>query len=351
MSEDIVFALVVIAIMGGLTFLIAIHEFGHLIAAKLSKVKVTDFFVGFGPKIFSFKKGDTTYGLAAILFGGYVKLVGSDVIDQEEKVEEGSLLKAPLRSKLFIILMGATMNILAAFIILAVALGFRGVGQPTNVVAGTEKGSPAYKVLKPSDRILEIEDRKIDNWNTLSREIKKYPNKKVVFRIKRGNSIKLFSIRLTVRENKGFLGIEPETKRIRSLSIGESIKASMFIMYFMTLKISFLIFGALTGQAAPLVKSSTSIVGAVYIGAKQTKSFLDYLSIIGYFSFILAYINLLPIPPLDAGRAVLYIIEKIKGRPIRKNITIAINALGLVFLLTMFILLLAKDLIGGLPNV
>ena len=344
-----------IAIIGGIAILAVVHEFGHFIAARLSKVKVTDFFIGFGPKLFSVKRGETTYGIAAIPAGAYVKMAGDNLLDEEgdeKQVDDSrSLPKASFIKKLFIVVLGPVANLLLAFLILSVAFGFEGEIKPTNVVAATVKNSPAEGSLKKGDRIVGINGHKTTTWNSLSKEIKKHPKQIIEATFIRRGQKQTVKIKTIIKQNVAMIGIYPFEKRIRFLSLSESLKVSAGFIFAATKAISGLIFKALTGQPAELAKSSMSIVGFVNFGVKISTTLLNFLFLIGYLSFILAYFNLLPLPPLDGGRMLLFVIEKIKKSPIKKNAMIAINAVGFSILLTLFVYLLVKDLIFGLPNV
>lgn len=331
-----------IAVIGGFMLLIIVHELGHFIAAKLSKVRVTDFFVGFGPKIFSFKKGETEYGLASIPLGGYVKMSGSDIFENEELEEdERSLAKASLPKKLFIIFSGSATNLIAALII--IALTFQFWGAATNVVRTTIKGTPARGVLRSGDKIIAVNGKKTNNWASLAKEIRNNPKRNIEITVLREGLKKQLVVKATTKNRKGFIGIAPKVRRLGAL---EAFKDSGIFIYEVVKAINGLIFKAISGQPAQLARSSASIVGAVYMGAKVSTTILNYLFFIGSISLVLGYVNLLPIPPLDAGRVVLYIFEKLIGRPIKKSTVIAINAIGFAFLLTLMLYLLVKDIIG-----
>lgn len=337
----------VIAMVLGLAFLIIIHEMGHLIAAKICRIKVTDFFVGFGPKLWSFTKGETTYGVAAIPLGGYVKMAGAEISEDEPAPnDKRSLLNASLTKKLFIILLGPLMNLVVAFLILAVGFSISGLVKPINVVGKTIKGTPAHKVLKQGDRIIEINGKKTAKWDLLAKEIRKHPKQIIMITIIRQGQEKQVRIKTIVRDNKAIIGIVPQGKRVRSLTIKESVKSTVNFISFIINTTNRLLFKAISGEPSELAKNSSSVVGAVYMGAKLSQSYIDYFFIIALISLALGYFNLLPIPPLDAGRAFLFIIERIKGSRISQRTMITVNGIGLAFLLTLMVYLVIKDIIN-----
>ncbi len=349
--NDLLFsALRLIAVIGGIAFLIVIHEFGHLIAAKLSKIKVTDFSIGFGPKLWSFKRGETTYAIAPILLGGYIKMAGSDLIEIEDEDEndknedERGIAKASLLKKLFIVSAGSAMNFIAAFLIIAVVFGYGGTA--TNVIDKTLSGYPAKGILRPGDKVIGVNKIKSSKWIRLSTEIKKYPNKNIKLLIRRDGQTLTLYIRAAAKtmDNKrvGFIGVQPKS---RPLTIIESLKGSGAFLYEVVTTINGLIFKAITGQPAQLAKGSTSIVGIVVIGTQMSTNILNYLYFIGYISLALGYVNMLPIPPLDAGRILLYVIESIKGSPLKRKTLIGISATGFALLLTLMFYVVIKDII------
>src|SRR5947207_16020766 len=128
----------------GLGVLIVFHEFGHFLLAKLSGVGGLTFSVGFGPKIWVKKKGDTEYALSAFPLGGYVKMVGEDP-DEEVRQEdiEKSFAHKSLLKRIAIVVAGPGYNILLALFLLIVVFTFYGVPVMSTQVSGVEKGSPA----------------------------------------------------------------------------------------------------------------------------------------------------------------------------------------------------------------
>src|SRR5450830_418084 len=176
----------VLAIIG-FSFIIIVHEFGHFIFAKINKIFVEELFLGMGPKILKFKsKSGTLWGLCAIPVGGYNKIAG---MDKEEKIPEerkdNIYYKKSFWVKFSVIFGGALMN--AIFAVLLIIIFFSmGIYSPTNSIDFVEKNSPAQTYgLKINDKILYLNDIKIQNWDDFSVNIKKYPDKVVSFRVLR----------------------------------------------------------------------------------------------------------------------------------------------------------------------
>ena len=107
----IIQALATIIVFGLVIF---IHEFGHFAVAKLSGIKVNEFSLGMGPRVFGFKKGETDYSLRALPIGGFVAMEGED----EESDAENAFNKAPVQSRTAVVVAGAVMNLVLGFVVL-----------------------------------------------------------------------------------------------------------------------------------------------------------------------------------------------------------------------------------------
>ncbi len=158
----------------GLGLLIVFHEFGHFLLAKLSGVGVLTFSVGFGPKIWVIKRGETEYAISAFPLGGYVKMIGEDPDEQVSPEEiEKSFAHKSLIKRIAIVAAGPVFNLLLAVLLLMVVFTFYGVPVMSTQVSGVEKGSPAEVAgIQKGDRIVEIDGVPIKEWDELSNTIK-----------------------------------------------------------------------------------------------------------------------------------------------------------------------------------
>ncbi|MFW6104315.1 MAG: RIP metalloprotease RseP [Candidatus Bipolaricaulota bacterium] len=202
----------VLIFLAVLSFLIAIHEGGHLISAKLAGVWVHEYAIGFGPSLVSKKIRETTYSLKPIPFGGYVRMAGEDVgeeADQDEEVPEERKFysQSPLK-KMFISVSGPAMNIIAAILIMILVVGV--VGSPRISIYGFMENSPSQDQLKLGDQMIGLEGKKLISSNqidTLLPEDDPRPVKVTVIR----NGEKLeFSIKPKYYEDTGkyMLGVK-----------------------------------------------------------------------------------------------------------------------------------------------
>jgi regulator of sigma E protease len=158
----------VVTVVLVLGFMILIHEYGHYIAARLMGVRVDVFSIGFGPRIWGFRRGDTDYRLSILPLGGYVKMAGDNPIE-ERAGSDDEFLSKPRWQRVVIAVAGPAMNILFA---LVVTLALFMIGAPeaaymskTAQVAGVLPGSPAAQAgIQPGDTIVKIDARKTPTW-------------------------------------------------------------------------------------------------------------------------------------------------------------------------------------------
>src|SRR5207244_5497314 len=156
---------VTVAIIVGLIITIMLHEWGHYIAAKKSGMKVTEFFLGFGPRVWSFRRGETEYGVKAIPAGGYVRIVGmSNLEDIDPDEEPRTFRHGTFGNRLTVILAGVTVNLILAFVLIYAALIGRGLPDTLQAeVSRVLPDSPAAAAgVRNGDRIISIDGRRLD---------------------------------------------------------------------------------------------------------------------------------------------------------------------------------------------
>ncbi len=148
-------------VFAGLCLLIVLHEAGHFFAAKATGMRVERFFLFFGPTIWSFKRGETEYGIKAIPLGGYVKISGMNPEEEIPPEEEPrAYYRQPVWKRIVVIAAGPAVNIALAFAIFFAAYLF--FAQQTDQTVGSIRaGTPAAKVLQPGDEIVLSRRQKI----------------------------------------------------------------------------------------------------------------------------------------------------------------------------------------------
>ncbi len=195
--------------------LVFIHEFGHFIAAKKQGIGVEKFSIGFGPKLFGWTRGETTYMVSLLPFGGYVKLHGEDPEEEGAKGKD-SYSARPIWQRSLVVFAGPAMNLVLALVLMPIIF-MLGRYEPVfldqkPVVVGVRKDSPAEKIsLKKGDQILSVEGKTFEKWKDLLDYIILHADQSVEMKVGRGEEIltKKVVIGKSLETHAGFLGVEP----------------------------------------------------------------------------------------------------------------------------------------------
>lgn len=315
---------------------VVVHEFGHFMMAKLSDVKVNEFSVGMGPRIFGKKYGETEYSVRAIPIGGYVRMEGED----EDSDDERSFNNKSIKARMGIILAGAIMNFILAFLVFAIY--FMVMGSPTNTIDSVQVGLPASQAgLEKGDSIVEVEGIEIETWRDISRVIEGHGDSQIEVVVERdGNRITKEMVPELSENNRLLIGITPSLER----SILESLRQSG-IMLVTTIGMMFeFLSRLLTGGVSS--EEVSGPVGIVYIIGEAAKlGFINVLYFTGFISVNLGFFNLLPIPALDGSRAMFLLLEAVRGKPIDPEKEGTIHIIGFLLLISLSIFITYKDIV------
>ncbi len=227
---------VTIALIVGLVLTVMLHEAGHMIVAKKSGMKVTEYFLGFGPRIWSFRRGETEYGIKAIPAGGYVRIIGMNSIEEVDPEDEARTYRAAsFPKRLATILAGIAVNLMIAFVLIFFVLLRVGApeGLNTTVSAVTPKAPAAIAGFHTGDRVLAIDDHIVNNWEDVPRLIQKRTGDATRFVVERdGQRIVLEATpkARSANDSRGFVGIAPGESR-RSLGVFGSVRESVVTMW------------------------------------------------------------------------------------------------------------------------
>jgi len=347
-----------------LAILILVHESGHFIMAKRARAKVEEFGIGFPPRVFGIKKGETVYSINFLPIGGFVKIFGED---GEEKKDQRSFSSKPIATRALIIGAGVMMNILLAIIILSIGhtiglpqvIDGEGAGaQIKNVVvriADTAKNSPAEAAgIKVGDIIYAISSDAADITDTtditdIQNFTQQHLGQKIIISVRRGDEIIQKDIipRVNYPSGEGPLGIA--MIKIGQVSYPFYIAPlkgveSTFAITLDTLRAFGKIFADwfLTGKLTEDLAGPIGI--AVITGEVQKMGFIFLLQFIALISINLAIINVLPIPALDGGRLLFLAIEKIKGSPVKQKYEKMAHTIGFAVLIFLMILVTFRDI-------
>lgn len=316
---------------------ILFHEFGHFIVAKLVGIKVNEFSIGMGPKIFQKKKGETKYTIRALPIGGYVSMEGED----ENSDDPRSFSKVSAPSRIAVVAAGAIMNFVLAIIVFSIVS--YSMGMPTTTILETIEESPAEKIgIQSGDQILSINDKETNNWDSVVDEISKsIPGEDMtIVLLRHGESIKYTIKPETNEEERTIIGIVPELHKSFSSSIkgGFQKTGSMLKLMFEFIRMAF------RGQVS--TKDLSGPVGVIYaIGETAKYGIVNLLYLLGFISVNLGFFNLLPIPALDGSRIIFLIIEIIRGKPIDPEKEGFIHFVGFALLIVLMIAVTYSDII------
>ncbi|HLS54002.1 MAG TPA: RIP metalloprotease RseP [Tissierellaceae bacterium] len=315
---------------------ILLHELGHFAVAKFVGIKVNEFAIGMGPKIFQTKKGETKYTLRALPIGGYVNMEGEDEASDDPR---GFSQASPL-ARMAVIAAGALMNFVLAIIVLSI-VSFN-IGEPTTIIGEIQPGSPAEIAgIEPGDKIVNINKTKIKTWEDLSTTIAgTSPEEEMEIVLIREEGEKILHVRPIVEEGRSLIGIIPEYESSLTLAIkGGFEKTAAFI------RLMFQFVGMIfRGQVS--TQDLAGPVGVINeVGQAAKMGFTSLLLILGFISVNLGFFNLLPIPALDGSRLVFIFIELIRGKPIDPEKENFIHLVGFAFLIGLMLVVTYRDLI------
>ncbi len=352
-----------------LTVVVFIHEYGHYYFAKKYGVGVTDFSIGFGKEIFGWNdKSGTRWKICWIPLGGYVKFFGDrNVFSQAEQQEIINKYSEEDRNKLFIlkpiyqraliVAAGPLANFVLAIVIFILINLFVGKDLTPAIIDEVQKDSPAYVAgMKKNDKIIYIDNNKVESILEVSTYINASTTEKIEFIVLRSDQ----EIQLLIKPNlvkskdtfgnlvnKRMIGIKlrplnNEFNR-QPLNLTKSFYYSVKEVWFVTSASLKYLGKIVTGSG-----DSSQLGGPIRI-AKVTGQVAEYgivpfLSIMAYISISLGLINLFPIPMLDGGHLMFYLIEKIMGRPLRQKTQEGFFRIGLFLLFSLMFFATFNDL-------
>lgn len=339
----------------GIAFTIALHEWGHFTAARYYGMKVRRFFVGFGPEVFSFQRGETVYGLKAIPLGGFCDIVGmtnQDEVDPED--EPRAMRNKPWWQRIIVLLGGIIMNLLIALIILyglAVTSGLPNQNPDTTAVVGevgcvaprqldaqnlapcTGSGPAAAGGVKAGDRIVGVDSTSLESFEQLREYVKTRPNQTITLHAERGDQ----KLDLPVAvESASRLDETGQEYTVGAIGV-TSKPLELFVSYGPVAGI-----GATAGFAGSLVTATLdglasfpaklpgvvasifgaereadgpiSVVGASHVGGvlAEHSAWPMFFLLLASLNFFLAFFNLVPLPPLDGGHIAVVLYERVR---------------------------------------
>ncbi|MBR5157902.1 MAG: site-2 protease family protein [Clostridia bacterium] len=335
----VVFTIIVAILIFAL--MIFVHEFGHFIVAKAVSIRVLEFAVGMGPKIFSKQKGETLYSVRAVPIGGFCAMEGED----ENSSDPRAINNKPAWQRFLVLAAGAFMNILLGFVLLTVMMS-QGEAVATNKVAQVIENTAAYDAgLMPGDEIIKIAGSRTHIAADVTWATSRRGDAETEFLVKRNGEKR--SILIQPREENGrftygFSLASEDNSFINTIKSG----------YYGTFFYSKLIVGSLVDLFRGDVKVTQlsgpiGIVSEIGSAVEETAKtgmpgLLNLINLAVILTINLGIFNLLPLPALDGGRIFFVIVEMIRRKPIppQKEGMVHFIGFALLILLSIFVALM-----------
>lgn len=351
----------ILAGLFGIGFLIGFHELGHFLFAKLFNVRTPSFSIGFGPRLFTKKIGETEFSLSAIPLGGYVELAGAGEPGQGEQKEadrndEFSFKTKPFYQKFLIMIGGILFNLIFAWVAL---IGIFKIGLPeTNhlyplnavpVIQRIEQDSPAQMSdLQAGDTIKTFNGVSVTSALNLLQTIGTLANKNVELTIERDGQEIAKSVTIgsktTLGKEVGFLGVTFKISALPAMSLTDALQQGSQLAYKIVASTVYSFKYIFAQRDLSAVRGPIFLISETAQGAsKGLGNFIIFLAII---SINLAVLNLIPLPILDGGQILFYALEAISGRSIPTKIREYIFITTWLAFISLFIYLSYKDILA-----
>jgi regulator of sigma E protease len=348
--ETILATLVVIGV------LIFVHELGHFLVAKYLGVGVEAFSLGFPPKLLHKQVGETDYRISFIPLGGYVKLTGENPGEEiPPEMIHKSFSHRPVWQRFAIVAAGPLFNLFFAIIALSLVFTFTGIPYFSTEIGGIQPDSPAQEAgLQKGDLILSINDQPVNRWEDLSQVIRASGDKTLVIKFRRGNEEKQVSLKPRTMETSNIFG-EIVSAKLIGVSAPEKYDIEKIgplsawwhgLTYsYRILEVTIVSFGKLITQKVPLNSLGGPIMIAQVAGKQAEQGVSQLVHFMAVLSINLALINVMPIPMLDGGHLLFFVVEAVRGKPIPVKYREIAQAIGLTALLTLMFFVFYQDIL------
>ena len=345
---SILFAIVALGV------LIFIHELGHFLFAKMFGVGVEKFSLGFGPKLFGKKIGETEYLLSALPLGGYVKMVGEgDDVELAEEDRHRSFADKPVLQRIAVVAAGPVFNLLFAYFIF-ILIFMIGVPAVTTKIGEVVAGKPAAKAgVMAGDRITAVNGKPVDRWEDFAKIIAEGKLTPLEIEVKRGESPLKFRMVPESRTGKNLLGDTVTHPVVGVVAAGESVTDHFppgeaivrgSAQCWNVIRLTVLSLVRLVERAIPLDNIGGPIMIVKMAGEQAAAGGVNFLAFVALLSVNLGVLNLLPVPILDGGHLAFFLIELITGKPVSKRTREIAQQVGLVLLISLMMLAFYNDI-------
>lgn len=324
--------------------LVLVHEFGHFISAKKTGMRVDEFAIGFGPKIWSMQKGETLYSIRAIPLGGFNRIAGMEK-GMDEDAGQRAYWARPVWARMIVILAGSVMNFILPFLIFAGVFFFSGIQTPSNepVIGQVVSGEAASQAgLKTGDKILKVNGEEVTSWTNFVQKVQNADGKILKVKFIRDNEPMATSVvpKYDEQAKRALIGVTAPMN-VKKVSFIDSIT----LAFTTVISIVYQMYSGLIGMITGTVSAELS--GPV--GVAQMTSQAAHLGLVPLLQFAallslnLGIINLLPIPALDGGHFVVLLVEAIRGKAIEAKYVRVVQMAGIILLLSLMFFATAQD--------
>ena len=319
--------------------IILVHEGGHFVAARLMGVRVNEFSIGMGPKLFQRQKGDTKYSLRLILFGGYCAMEGED----EDSDDEHAFSNKRVSQRILIVVAGAVMNLILGVVIVAIIVCSQNlVG--TTTIARFDKTAVSSQTLQKGDSIKSIDGMRVYSSTDISTGLTRSTDDTLEMVIVRDGKEKKVDVQFDTEEYEGRRYIKMDFWLLGKEKTFSSVIKETFMQWMSYARMVYLsLHDIIDGRFH--VSDLSGPVGAVGVVSEAVKvSTTSVLRIMAMLTINIGLFNLFPIPALDGWRLFLLIFEGITRKKLPSKWEWAINAAGLLLLLAFMAFITFSDI-------
>ncbi|MEG6615728.1 RIP metalloprotease RseP [Peptococcaceae bacterium 1198_IL3148] len=329
--------------------LIFFHELGHFAVAKAVGIRVYEFSLGFGNKIFGFNRGGTDYSVRLFPLGGYVRMAGMDPEEDEKerdyKEDEGFNSKT-VGQRFWVIAAGAIMNFVLAILLLATIYGVQGIPTLTTEVGAVVEESPADAAgIKPGDKIVAINGVNVTTWQQLIDNVNN-AGEELTVKLQRNDQVKTLQITPELSDDDRYvIGIQadPDKAFMQRANPLEALWQGAQSTYQVTALIISFIGKMFTNEAPVDLGGPVAIVSEISNAAQM--GIFQLLQLAAFLSINLGLFNLFPIPALDGSRLLFLTWEKIVGKPVDPAKEGFIHMIGFGLLLLLMVVITYNDIL------
>ncbi|OQX19224.1 MAG: RIP metalloprotease RseP [Desulfobulbaceae bacterium A2] len=343
-----------------LGILILVHELGHFLLAKLFRVRVLKFSLGFGPRVVGRRVGETEYQLSAFPLGGYVKMLGEDP-DEQDGVAATDLAAAfhrkPVWQRAAIVAAGPVFNLLFAVLLFWGMFTLKGLPQPveTTVIGAVSAASVAESVgIKAGDEVLQINGAAVRGWSEVSTAVQASGGRELSLQVRRGDETLHFSAVPTMQPVRNIFGEETGQRYMLGIARKEqlvfekvgpvSAMGAALEHTWMLTSLTLQGIVKIIQRVVPASELGGPIRIAEIAGQQLAEGWMNFLSFMGLLSVNLAVLNFLPVPVLDGGHLVFLAAEGIRRRPLGTRTLEAAQKVGMVLLGSLMLFVFYNDI-------